>query len=108
MNSIFLFQSEDAVLNNLRSFDVQESHCYDPNEECNLRNVITAVGGQRFNESIRKLAEEVIAMRTRNENWKQRGGAVFSNTLAPGQMANQMMRKSYSSGKIMLRGQESC
>jgi hypothetical protein len=40
----------------LLAFDVDEAHCYDPNEESKLRMVIEAVGSERFNRNVRDLA----------------------------------------------------
>ena len=74
-------ESEDNVLNNLLSFDVQRSHCYDPNEESNLRSVIIAVGAERFNESIRKLAKEVIQAREKAGE-RERAGRHLTGTHA--------------------------
>lgn len=44
------------ALAELERFDVLNAHCYDPNEEKRLREVIAAVGVDRFNERIRHLA----------------------------------------------------
>merc|ERR1712151_525551 len=44
------------ALAELERFDVLDAHCYDPNEEARLREVIAAVGVERFNERIRHLA----------------------------------------------------
>lgn len=40
----------------LEEFDVQNAHCYDPNEENRLRQVIDIVGEEQFNNRIRSLA----------------------------------------------------
>ncbi len=40
----------------LLNFDVDDAHCYDPNEESKLRMVIEAVSSERFNRNVRELA----------------------------------------------------
>merc|ERR1712232_720383 len=45
----------DAVAQQLLRFDVQDAHCYDPNEEARLRQVIAALGNEAFNQRIRTL-----------------------------------------------------
>lgn len=40
----------------IKTFDVTNAHCYDPNEEAKLQEIIDAVGKERFNHRIRSLA----------------------------------------------------
>ena len=49
----------EAVLTKLRDFSVSDAHCYDPNEEQRLRQVIKAVGIARFEKNIQNLAEKL-------------------------------------------------
>uniref|UniRef100_A0A7S2WU06 Uncharacterized protein n=1 Tax=Rhizochromulina marina TaxID=1034831 RepID=A0A7S2WU06_9STRA len=44
----------------LRNFHVNKAHCYDPNEENRLRQVIRAVGESRFHASVHALAHAFI------------------------------------------------
>jgi len=44
------------VLQQLASFQVEDSHCYDPNEEARVRRVVNAVSKQHFESHIRTLA----------------------------------------------------
>lgn len=45
------------VAEGLKSFSVDASHCYDPNEEASLRMVIDALGARRFNRRVRALGQ---------------------------------------------------
>lgn len=47
--------SSNSIAKKLQLFDVQETHCYDPNEEARLREVIEALGEDRFNSRIQML-----------------------------------------------------
>merc|ERR1712048_1513026 len=40
----------------LMEFEVADAHCYDPNEEIRLMNVIHIIGKDQFNQRIRTLA----------------------------------------------------
>jgi len=44
------------VIDMLESFDIEKSHCFNPNEEAKLRRIISHVGSKRFNSCIHKLA----------------------------------------------------
>jgi len=44
------------ILYEFTAFDINEARCYDPNEQFKIMNVIGAVGVNRFNDKIRKLA----------------------------------------------------
>ena len=48
------------VLKRLESFDIKDSHCYDPNEEMKLRYIIVANGEDEFNRRIRELASNIL------------------------------------------------
>lgn len=70
--------SHDDAFEMFRNYDVMEARCYDPNEEARLQAVITAVGAEKFNHCIRRLAmPEVcsVAMQSIPERsfvgWKQ-------------------------------------
>ena len=52
-------QDGDDVLEKLAAFDYADAHCYDPNEERGLLQVIEAVGGDQFNARIQMLVELV-------------------------------------------------
>jgi len=52
-------EADNDVLEALGSFDHEDAHCYDPNKERNLRNVIEVVGGDQFNMRIQTLAEQL-------------------------------------------------
>mmetsp|Transcript_20980 Transcript_20980/g.46209 ORF Transcript_20980/g.46209 Transcript_20980/m.46209 type:complete len:286 (+) Transcript_20980:2-859(+) len=49
----------EHLLQDLQSFDISRSYCYDPNEEFRLRHVIGVVGADVFNIKIRSLAAKV-------------------------------------------------
>ena len=52
---ITLLQIPDGsfdVFKTMKSFDVTDAHCFDPNEECKMHNVIEAVGKEHFNEQV--------------------------------------------------------
>ena len=59
--------SVEDVVKILRDFDVTKAHCYNPNEESRLMTVITAVGVDKFNESIRDVATIYANRRTRSK-----------------------------------------
>lgn len=44
------------VIEMLENFDIEGSHCFNPNEEAKLRKIISQVGSKRFNACIHKLA----------------------------------------------------
>mmetsp|Transcript_25986 Transcript_25986/g.57346 ORF Transcript_25986/g.57346 Transcript_25986/m.57346 type:complete len:686 (-) Transcript_25986:208-2265(-) len=46
----------DDIFSQLANFKLDDAHCYDPNEEIRLRQVIHGVGVDRFNQGIRALA----------------------------------------------------
>eukprot|EP00928_Gymnodinium_smaydae_P008031 TRINITY_DN12887_c0_g2_i1.p1 TRINITY_DN12887_c0_g2~~TRINITY_DN12887_c0_g2_i1.p1 ORF type:complete len:652 (+),score=49.96 TRINITY_DN12887_c0_g2_i1:110-1957(+) len=46
-----------GIHSQLRAFDVDSAHCFDPNEERRLRAVINALGVGEFNRKIRRFAE---------------------------------------------------
>ena len=54
---------QEKPLESLLHFKVGDAHCYDPNEELRLRQIIAAVGEQRFNERIRNAAAQVASRR---------------------------------------------
>merc|ERR1712190_462216 len=72
--TLFSFSSDDRVIERiefvpldtsddksdveqqLKRFDHRCAHCYDPNEEFRLRQIIEAVGGKEFNARLRGLA----------------------------------------------------
>ena len=49
-------QPSPSVWSLLLAFDVNDSQCFDPNEESKLKMVIDAVGRDRFNGNVRELA----------------------------------------------------
>jgi hypothetical protein len=54
---------DDAIMKaseDLSLFDCSRATCYDPNEEYRLRQVIDAVGQERFNKKVRELTEELM------------------------------------------------
>ena len=64
--------SVEDVVKILRDFDVTKAHCYNPNEESRLITVITAVGVDKFNESIRDVAAIYSNRQTRSTRRKRR------------------------------------
>jgi hypothetical protein len=56
---IKLSSPTDEFNNCLRTFDIDQARCYDPNEENKLLTVISAVGKNEFNQKVRKLANYV-------------------------------------------------
>mmetsp|Transcript_19567 Transcript_19567/g.34546 ORF Transcript_19567/g.34546 Transcript_19567/m.34546 type:complete len:699 (+) Transcript_19567:22-2118(+) len=51
--------SEEAIINDMKTFDVLDAKCYDPNEERKLRRVIDKIGVEKFNARIRNLGSAV-------------------------------------------------
>eukprot|EP00605_Chrysophyceae_sp_TOSAG23-4_P000335 GSChrysophyteH1.ASY1.ANO1.382.1 assembled CDS len=51
--------NRSLVIEKLGNFKLDESHCYDPNEEMKLREVINAVGAERFEKRVRGLASSI-------------------------------------------------
>jgi hypothetical protein len=52
-----------SIWSQLLAFDVDDSHCFDPNEELKLKRVIETVGKDRFNRNVRQLASIYHARR---------------------------------------------
>lgn len=62
----------DKLVLELQQFDVASAHCYDPNEEAQLAQVIRALGPGRFNERIHSLADAMGQARHQGtDSWKQ-------------------------------------
>jgi hypothetical protein len=51
------------VMQQLLLFEVENSHCYDPNEEAKLREIINTNGEHQFNSRIRDLASQSMQSR---------------------------------------------
>jgi len=49
----------NSVLQRLMEFKASQARCYDPNEEAKLFKIIRAVGEERFNDIIRRLARSM-------------------------------------------------
>lgn len=60
------------VLTRLTDFDVRDAHCYDPNEESRLFEVINAVSRDRFNARIRALSVACRAGSMGSDEWEAR------------------------------------
>ena len=52
----------------LLSFDVNDAHCYDPNEEAKLRHIISAKGKENFDQRVRELARLSLARDAVDQN----------------------------------------
>lgn len=50
--------TEANSISKLSSFNINNAHCFDPNEESKLRRVINAVGKEEFHEKIHQFAKE--------------------------------------------------
>ena len=55
-----LDDADMSVYAALLSFDVRRAHCYDPNEEWRLRQVIDSIGARQFEASINRLSRACI------------------------------------------------
>lgn len=55
------------AVSRLARFDFRDAHCYNPNEEHTLRDVIEATGGDRFNDCVRQSATACLEA----GNWSQ-------------------------------------
>ena len=49
-------ESKDTLLKTLKSFNVDDARCFDPNEQRKLLHVINGVGMKEFNAKIQRLA----------------------------------------------------
>jgi len=58
---------ESKSLDALTHFDVDNTHCYDPNDEWRLKSIISSVGCADFNEKFRKMAKKIIKMRFKDK-----------------------------------------
>lgn len=52
--------SKEDVASQLQCFEARHAHCFDPNEEAKLRQVIAATGEEQFNNHIRELGAQLI------------------------------------------------
>merc|ERR1712048_712371 len=48
---------QEDLVSRLKTFQISDAHCYDPNEESRVRRVIQAIGAERFEQKIRDLGE---------------------------------------------------
>jgi hypothetical protein len=53
--------TRESILENMAQFELDDAHCYDPNEEIKLRAVMTEVGEEKFVGRIRALAGKIRA-----------------------------------------------
>eukprot|EP00929_Paragymnodinium_shiwhaense_P037855 TRINITY_DN20086_c1_g1_i3.p1 TRINITY_DN20086_c1_g1~~TRINITY_DN20086_c1_g1_i3.p1 ORF type:complete len:602 (+),score=21.69 TRINITY_DN20086_c1_g1_i3:206-2011(+) len=51
--------AESKALLRMLEFDIMQAHCYDPNEESRVRNVISSVGVERFNSKVQALGRKL-------------------------------------------------
>lgn len=75
----FLTGSDEGwpvMLKQLKVFDVKSTHCFDPNEEKQLRRVIRAAGAERFNRRIRALSAALV-QRGRRSRGQRRASEVL-------------------------------
>ena len=54
--------TRESILESMATFNLDDAHCYDPNEEIKLRGVMAAVGEERFVARIRSLAGKFQAV----------------------------------------------
>merc|ERR1712083_1174571 len=52
-------EGNSSSMDALKTFDIRDAHCYDPNEEARLHTVVEGIGVDRFNGRIRALAEAI-------------------------------------------------
>ena len=50
---------EDDIINGLEAFDIDDAHCFGPNEEFMLRQIIHDIGVTRLTTSIRDIVNEL-------------------------------------------------
>ena len=68
------FLSEEDNVDALASFDVANAHCFSPDDEARLRNVIEAGGAKNFNELIQDCANQMGAQKKDHELRKSMAG----------------------------------
>ena len=60
--------TRDGVIASLVSFRLEDAHCYDPNEEARIRDVMAAVGEERFVNRIRSLGRRLQGLEKKHSN----------------------------------------
>ena len=69
--------TRESILESMSSFELEDAHCYDPNEEIKLRSVMAAVGEAQFVARMRSLAGKI---RARDESRAAREGGSSSRS----------------------------
>ena len=66
--------TRESILESMSSFELENAHCYDPNEEIKLRSVMAAVGEEKFVARMRSLAGKIRA-RDESRAARERGSS---------------------------------
>ena len=66
--------TRESILESMSSFELEDAHCYDPNEEIKLRSVMAAVGEEKFVARMRSLAGKIRA-RDESRAARERGSS---------------------------------
>lgn len=68
--------TKDDIVKELREFDPSNAHCFDPNEEFRLRNIIEDIGVDKLKERLKEIAEEI----TKSKRFELQGNAPSKST----------------------------
>merc|ERR1712066_492757 len=97
LHVVSLCEGSTDVAEQLMNFDTNDAHCYDPNEESRVRQVLTAVGSERFNNKIRALGKALSSTSSLVTHMDRRSSANTYDTGSSETLADAKSTQIYGS-----------